>query len=89
MSYVVGPFGLVDCSPEAQAKRLRDLDELKSKIRSGVSNVGDRGRSVTYQSPAEMWKIAAQMEKELLACELGYWWPGRKRLAYIDQVKGL
>ena len=62
---------------------------LLAKIRSGVSSVGDRGRSVQYRGPDELWPLAQQLQKELIACELGYWWPGRKRLAYVDHIKGL
>jgi hypothetical protein len=88
MTYVPGPFGL-DCSDAAQDARRRQLEEMLAKMRSGVSTVGDRGRNVSYRSPSELWPMAQHLQKEIIACETGYWWPGRKRLGYVDQVKGL
>ncbi len=79
----------LDCSDPAQADRRKQLADMLAKMRSGVSAVGDRGRSVQYRGPAELWPLAQQLQKEILACETGYWWPGRKRLAYVDFVKGL
>jgi hypothetical protein len=88
MNSVPGPIPGLDCSDAAQAARRQQLEALLAKIRSGVTSVGDRGRSVQYGAAANLWPIAQQLQKELLACELGYW-PSRKRLAYIDHVKGL
>lgn len=79
----------LDCSDPTQAERRRQLADMLTKMRSGVSAVGDRGRSVTYRAPNELWPLALQLQKEILACETGYWWPGRKRLGYVDIVKGL
>lgn len=90
MSYVgTGPVPGLDCSDAAQDARRRQLEALLAKICSGVSSVGDRGRSVQYRGPDELWPLAQQLQKELISCELGYWWPGRKRLAYVDHIKGL
>ena len=88
MSSITGPLG-IDCSDAAQDERRRQLAGLRGKIASGVSSVGDRGRSVQYRDAADLERAAQQIQKELISCELGYWWPGRKRLAYIDLVKGL
>jgi hypothetical protein len=82
-----GPAGL-DCSDEAQAIRQKQLNELLAKLRSGVSAVSDRGRSVTYRGKDDLWPIIQQLQTEMAACQLGYW-PGRRRLAYIDIVKGI
>lgn len=89
MSVVPSPIIGLDCSEPAQDLRRRQLQALLDKIRSGVSAVGDRGRSVQYRGAGELWPVASQLQKEILACETGYWWPGRKRLAYVDIVKGL
>jgi hypothetical protein len=82
-------FPGLDCSDDAQAVRRKQLADMLAKMRSGVSAVGDRGRSVQYVGPAQLWPLAEQLQKEIFACETGYWWPGRKRLAYVDLVKGL
>lgn len=81
-------FPGLDCSDAAQDARRLQLATMLAKMRSGVSAVGDRGRSVQYRSASEMWPLAEQLQKEIFACETGYWWPGRKRLAYVDFVKG-
>lgn len=85
----VSPLLGIDCSPGAQDERRRQLLALRGKIVSGVSAVGDRGRSVTYRSADDLQRAAQQIQQELISCELGYWWPGRKRLSYVDIVKGL
>jgi hypothetical protein len=77
----------LDCSDEAQAIRQRQLNELLAKLRSGVSAVSDRGRSVTYRGRDDLWPVIQQLQQEMAACQLGYW-PTRRRLAYIDLVKG-
>lgn len=89
MPYVPGTIPGLDCSDDAQNLRRQQLLSLRAKIASGVSAVGDRGRSVTYRTVNDMLPVMRQLEQELVSCELGYWWPGRKRLAYIDIVKGL
>jgi hypothetical protein len=79
-------FGL-DCSEDAQALRRRQLADLWAKLRSGVTSVSDRGRSVSYGRFADLRPLIAQLQREIAACELGYW-PDR-RLGYIDYLKGL
>ena len=78
----------LDCSDDAQAERRRQLAALLAKMRSGVSSVSDRGRSVTYQNNANLWLLLLQLRNEIDACDLGRW-PGRRSLSYIDLVKGL
>ena len=81
------PFGL-DCSPEAQDARKRQLDALMAKLRSGVTSVSDRGRSVSYANYNAMLPLLLQLRQEIQACETGIW-PRARRLSYIDLVKGL
>ena len=59
-----------------------------AKLRSGVSSIADRGRSVSYQNFATLWPMLRQLNREIDACELGHW-PRDRRLSYIDFVKGL
>jgi hypothetical protein len=78
----------LDCSPEAQAARLRQLQALQAKAYSGVSSIADRGRSVSYRDYAAMEPLIEQLQMEINACATGVW-PRRRSLSYIDQVKGL
>jgi len=80
------PYWL-DCSPEAQDARRKQLQALMAKAYSGVSSVADRGRSVSYRDYAAMEPLIAQLQKEIVACETGRW-GGRRSLSYIDLVKG-
>jgi hypothetical protein len=89
MFHVPGrPLIGVDCSDAAQDERKRQLAGLRAKITSGVAAAGDRGRSVTYRDLQDLQRAANQLQQELASCQLGYW-VGRKRLAYVDLVKGL
>ena len=58
----------VDCSPEAQALRQRQLDELKAKLYSGVSSVSDRSRSVGYHNPDYLRQLANELRDKLAFC---------------------
>lgn len=80
-------FGL-DCSEQAQAERRAQLVALMAKVRSGVTSIADRGRSVSYQNFATLGPILRNLRNEIDACELGYW-PRGRRISYIDLIKGL
>ncbi len=77
----------VDCSPEAQALRQRQLDELKAKLYSGVSSVSDRSRSVGYHNPDYLLKAIGRLEDELAYCTVGF--RRTSRVSYAPLVKGL
>jgi hypothetical protein len=83
-----GPIPGLDCSDAAQDVRRQQLADLRAKIASGVQAVGDRGRSVTYRNLQDLERAAQRLQQELDSCILGRW-VGRKRLAYVDLVKGL
>lgn len=85
---VIGPVGLLDCSPEAQAERLLLLRDLRARAYGGVTQVTDRNRSVTYQSPQQLWAAIAMLGREVAACEMGRW-PAERRVYYVPQVKDL
>jgi hypothetical protein len=78
----------LDCSPEAQAERLRLLADLQAKLASGVYQISDRGRSVSYRSAGDISNEIYRLKNEAVACATGVW-GGPSRLAYIDQIKGL
>jgi hypothetical protein len=82
------PYGL-DCSPEAQARRLAWIADLEGKINSGVKSVTDRGRNVEYRSSEEMQKALDHLREEQAACELGYWPLKASRVRYIPLIKAL
>jgi hypothetical protein len=78
----------LDCSPPAQEARIKQLADLMAKAATGVSSVSDRGRSVSYRSPADMQMQIFRLRDEIAGCATGVW-RGVRRLSYVDQVKGL
>ena len=78
---------MIDCSPEAQDLRRRQLAELKAKLYSGVSSVSDRSRSVGYHNPDFLLRAINRLEGELAACTVGFRRPSR--LAYVPLIKDL
>ena len=77
----------VDCSPEAQARYRRQLDELEARLYSGVSSVSDRSRSVGYHNPDYLRVLANELRDKLAfcaGCRLRV-----SRISYTPLVKGL
>lgn len=85
---VILPGGL-DCSDAAKAYRLRLLADLQARYYGGVSQVSDRNRSVTYQSPQQMLTAMNALIGQVAACENGGWPRSPRRVYYVPQVKDL
>jgi len=66
-------YSPVDCSPEAIEARNRALAELLAAYRSGVSQVVDRNRSVTYRTQKDMLAALRGMRAEVYYCTYGAW----------------
>lgn len=81
---------LIDCSEAAQAQRDADIANLRALRLSVITNVSDRGRSVSYDR-----REIAPMLNDLLAekfyCLYGYLppSPNRRFLAPPAVIKGL
>jgi hypothetical protein len=88
--FVWAGAGYIDCSPEAIARKLAQLDALRQQYYGGVQSVGDRGRSVTYQSMADLVAAINSLQGEISFCTTGAWpRAGSMRSFVIPQVKGL
>jgi hypothetical protein len=88
--YVSTGAGYLNCSPEANAARLAQIDALRQQLYGGVSSVGDRGRSVTYRSNSDIVQAIQGLQAELSFCTTGAWpRAGGIRSFVIPQVKGL
>ena len=85
-----GPIiGGIDCSPEAQALRLRRLRELEGIFFGGAASLSDRNRSVTFAGRADLGAAIAALRDQMNVC-LGAGWPNRRsRVFFVPQVKGL
>jgi hypothetical protein len=71
--YVWTGNGYLNCSPEANAARLAQIDSLRAQLYGGVSSVGDRGRSVTYRSNADIVNAINALQGEMTYCITGAW----------------
>jgi hypothetical protein len=71
--YVWTGGGYLNCSPEANAARLAQIEALRQQLYGGVSSVGDRGRSVTYRSNADIVNAINALQGELTYCTTGAW----------------
>ena len=78
----------LDCSPQAQDLRLKQLASLQAKLRLGVSSISDRGRSEAFRPAPDMQREIDKLKAEIVACVNGCV-PGKHRLSYIDLVKGI
>lgn len=76
---------MMDCTPETQAERRRQLVRLKAKRYSGVQSVSDRSRSVSYLNGEAMDQAIAKLEREIARCD-GCAAP--RRLLYVPLIKG-
>ena len=80
---------MVDCTPEGIADRNRRLAELMATFSSGVSQVVDRNRSVTFRSMGDIEAALRALRAEAWYCTYGAWPSGPRRVYYIPQVKDL
>lgn len=88
--YVWAGNGYLNCSPEANARRLAQIEALRAQLYAGVDAVGDRGRSVTYRSNNDIVTAINGLQAEMCFCTTGAWpSSGGLRIFTIPQVKGL
>jgi hypothetical protein len=86
-----GPIlpGGLDCSPDAQDQRRIWLAALQASFYSGVQQVNDRNRSVTYKTPQQMQDQIGALIRQIEACTAGAWPTRRSRVYFVPQVKDL
>jgi len=81
---------LIDCSDEAQAERAQQLRDIRAMLFSVVTNVSDRGRSVSYDR-RELPNLEARLLGEMYYCRYGYL-PTQSGIRFIPGpgiIKGL
>lgn len=87
---VTGPYiAGIDCSPEAQALRLKRLADLETVFFNGAASMTDRGRAVTFQSRRDVGQAIALLRSQANTCMGGTPGRGRSRVFFVPQVKGL
>jgi hypothetical protein len=87
---VLYPANGIDCSPEAQARRWQQLQDLEARLASGIASTSDRNRQVAFSRPEDMARQIAALRSQLAYCQTGEWPISRAmRVIYPPQVKAL
>jgi hypothetical protein len=79
----------VDCSDDANDQRQQLLDRLIAQLYGGVTNVSDRGRSVSYADATKLIPLITQLKREQTFCLTGIMPARGRRYFYVPLVKCL
>lgn len=83
------PESGLDCSPDAQARRWQQLQDLESRLFSGVQSTSDRNRQVTFVDNQALVLAIRSLRAQLHFCQFGVWPSRGMRLHYMPQLKHL